>query len=228
MQHCRGERGQHHLPNLCYANSSHTGAQDLFIPSSAWIMPDLKQSILQTVAEWAGSMTYWGSNCPLMVTETESPVWSMPWRWSEIPMLAWEKTKGLQAEAICVGVLTLHTCPMVQRNMSWDMTPHSSCRAESVSLEATTQWHVRNTWRCNTTNIIMNHKSQNNSPLFLLEATKISGKNPKTRSVSDCGEGNSSENKPWEGRSTGERLLKWPTEKKNITRSDTDPHLSWV
>lgn len=65
---------------------------DLFILIPAWIMPDLKQSILQTVAKWAGSMTYWGSNCPLMVTETESPVWSMPQRWPEIPKLAWEKT----------------------------------------------------------------------------------------------------------------------------------------
>lgn len=97
MQRCRGEGGHYHVSSLCYANSFHTGAQDLFIPIPEWIMPDLKQSILQTVAEWAGSMTYWGSNCPLMVTETESPVWSMPQRWSEIPMLAWEKKKGLQA-----------------------------------------------------------------------------------------------------------------------------------
>lgn len=134
----QGEWGQHHLSNLCYANSLHTRAQDLFIPIPAWIMPDLKQSILQTAAEWAGSMTYWGSSCPLMVTETESPVWSMPQSWSETPMLAWEKTRGLQAQAICVGVLTPHICPMVQRNMSWDVTLSSSCRAESVSLEATT------------------------------------------------------------------------------------------
>lgn len=64
----------------------------------------------------------------------------------------------------------------------------------------------------------MIHKSQNKAGSNKDQWKKTQ----KTRSLSDCGEGNSAENKPWEGRNTGEKLLKWPTtekkEKEKITK----------
>lgn len=177
-----GERGQHHLSNLCYANSLHAGAQDLFMPIPEWIMPDLKQSILQTVPEWAGSMTYYGSSCPLMVTETESPVGSCPGAHLKSPCLPERRQKYCRLKPSVWGP-------------HFSYMPHGAekqvMRYDTVFLLSSwicllggnnLQWHVTTTWRCKTINIVMIHKSQNKSSLFLLEATKIHRKkNPKNK-----------------------------------------------